>query len=104
MIYNPENYFFVWSIKVITLETLLEFKKNRQCVKMPDIDKDRNDICIIEARLKSTESLIDKIILSHIGFKRYCRNIRTKIRDWLQGNNIYFLTKLWHFIKGKGFE
>ena len=94
----------MWSIKVITLETLLEFKKNRQCVKMPDIDKDRNDICIIEARLKSTESLIDKIILSHIGFKRYCRNIRTKIRDWLQGNNIYFFTKLWHFIKGKGFE
>lgn len=104
LVYNPESYFFVWSIKVITLETLLEFKKNRQCVKMPDIDKDRNDICIIEARLKSTESLIDKIILSHIGFKRYCRNIRTKIRDWLQGNNIYFFTKLWHFIKGKGFE
>lgn len=104
LLYNPEYYFYVWGIKIITLEKLLEFLKNRQHVKNLDIKNIKEDIRLIEAKLKCTESLLDRIIMSRIGFKRYYRNIRTKFRDWLQGHNIYFVTKFWHFFKGKGFK
>ena len=36
-------------------------------------------------------------------FGRVTRNIRTKIRDFLQDRNVFFATKLWHWINGKGY-
>lgn len=35
---------------------------------------------------------------------RISRNMRTKVRDGLQKHHIYFFTKLWHYIHGKGFR
>lgn len=105
LIFNPENHLYsVYGIKLITLEALLQFKKNRSTVAMPDGNKDAEDIRLIESKLSNTFSLRESIINWLIRTKRLFRNEKTKFRDFLQNHGIFVLTKVWHFIRGKGFR
>lgn len=98
IILNPENYLYAFGIKFITLELCKRFKQNRK------EKKDEEDISLINQKLADSSSFYENIKCNIIRLKRYFRNKKTLIRDFLQRHNIYLFTKLWHFILGKGFK
>lgn len=98
LVMNPKNYGYVFDMKIITLPILMRFKENR------GEKKDLEDVKLIKNLIDSTHSLKEQLYVSKIRFGRFLRNVRTKIRDFLQKHNIYFFTKLWHLLRGKGFK
>lgn len=98
MVLNPENYLYSYGMKFITLNVLKEYKKNR------NREKDRLDVRLIEDKLKNSKSITTIISVASSSWKRSFRNFKVKVRNWLQKRNIYVFTKIWHFIKGKGFR
>ncbi len=96
LLYDPRNYFYSMGMKFISLSVLKEFKKKR------NEKKDQEDLRLIGDKEKSTWK--SRVAVLIIQFKRRLRNIRTAIRDYLQKHHIYFVTKLWHLLRGKGFR
>ena len=98
IVMNPRNYGYVFDMKIITLPVLMKFKETR------GEKKDLDDVKLIKQRISNTQSLKNSLEVHLIQLGRFFRNFRTKIRDILQKHNIYFFTKLWHLIRGKGFK
>lgn len=98
LIFNPHNYAYSFDTKFITLPVLRTFKQNR------GQPKDVEDVKLIDEKLSLSISRKQKMECEMIRFKRSLRNGRTHIRDFLQEHNIYFFTKLWHLLRGKGFK
>lgn len=98
LIMNPCAYVYFYGMKIITLPILMKFKQNRG--KKKDIE----DVQLIKDKISQTNSFRQKLQVQCIRAKRGMRNFRTKVRDWLQSHNIYFFTKLWHLMRGKGFR
>lgn len=98
LIMNPCNYAYIFDMKIVTPSVLMDFKKNR------GEEKDREDCKLIEKALSSEKSFARDFQVMIINSKRFARNFRSAVRDFLQKHNIYFFTKAWHFIRGKGFK
>ena len=98
MVLNPSNYAYAFEMKFATLQKVCEFKTNRGA------ERDIWDVRLIDNKLNETKSLVNDLQCFWIRKRRQLRNIKTKIRDILQKNNIYIFTKLWHLLMGKGFR
>lgn len=98
IIMNPHNYAYVLDVKFITLPVLKTFTQNRNEAK------DIEDVKLINEKIRKSISWKNKVECRIIKIKRDLRNKRTHIRDSLHGKNIYVFTKMWHFIRGKGFK
>lgn len=98
LILNPENYLYAFGVKFVSLPVLKTFKTNRGEAK------DKLDIKLIDDKLRNSNRLLPKIELWVSTTKRDFRNYKVKVRNWLQKRNIYIFTKIWHFLKGKGFK
>ena len=98
LITNPNLHCYAFDVKFITLDVLKHFKINRNQKK--DID----DVILINEKLSERKNykLLIRTILIRAKIK--FRNYKTKIRMFFENNNILFFTKLFHFIKGKGFK
>lgn len=98
LIQNPLLHCYAFGMKFITIEMLKIFKRSRAG------KKDLDDIKLIDLKIKQAKSLRLSIDCKVIQMKRKCRNIKTKIRELLEDRNILFFTKVWHFLRGKGFQ
>lgn len=98
LIQNPLLHCYAFGMKFISIEMLRVFKVNRGS------KKDLDDIKLIDLKLRQARSLKLFIGCKLIIIKRTCRNIKTKIRQLFEDNNIHFFTKAWHFLRGKGFR
>lgn len=98
LILNPLKHTYAFGVKFINLETLKTFKKNRNSTK------DREDIKLIEQKERNDFKLNVYLECSKIKIKRTLRNYKSKVRMFFEDHNIFFFTKIWHFVRGKGFN
>lgn len=98
MVFNPDKYLYAFGMKFITLKVLEQYKKNR------GREKDKLDVKLIEDKLNNSKSFGTMIGILSSSMRRNFRNFKVKVRNSLQERNIYIFTKIWHFLKGKGFK
>lgn len=98
LLFNPCNYAFIFDVKIITLSVLRKMKETRS------EKKDREDVLLIADYMNKNHDFKTAIKSLSVKVKRGLRNRKTAIRDFLEGHNIKIFTKIWHFMKGKGFK
>lgn len=95
LIFNPVNYLYYAGVKVITLQTLLNFKTNRNTAK------DRADITLISSYLENKHKFKQTIIVIYQTIRRKFRNMAYIILRKLPWGGYEKVRSLYHFMKGR---
>ena len=95
LIYNPENVFYYFGLKFLTLDRVYEFKTNRAS------SKDKIDADLIKSFLSGKKSLTQKIGVIRLNISRTIRTSVYKLAFHLPDPVYDFLRKLYRMVKHK---
>lgn len=93
LIYNPNNYFYYFGLKIITLEILAGFKRNRNS------RKDKEDLMAINSYFEHKHKLKQWMIGSMQVVRRKSRNAMFKFFRNLPGGGYEKVRDLYRFLK-----
>ena len=95
LVFNPVNYIYYAGLKIISLQTLVQFKKNRNTVK------DREDIALINDYLEN-KHMIRRIVITMVQtLRRKSRNAMYSFLRKLPGGGYEKVRSLYHLLKRK---
>lgn len=95
LIYNPNNVFYYFGLKVMTLDRVNEFKTNRGS------SKDKIDIDLISSFISGKQSIAQKLGVIKLNISRWFRNTLYKAASMLPDPIYDFLRKIYRLTKRK---